>query len=632
MTDTLGIRLAGQYNDIKDFVRLQDNTPAVNKTRGLTNFVARGTLAWKPAPWFDANLKVNYVHNTNDGAIAQSDIYCGANGIADPVALFSNTIIIPSGADCKSKDGRNFLPDTAPPIAASVPRPSKAVGYNGVPFGETDLFFTRLLADIDVTDKLTLTSTSGYVDLDATDVDNYSYDGVGPAFSPTGLPVSAIAPALAAINGPGVPLGVGTSDPRNTLKQFSQEVRLTSHNDGFFNFMVGAYYEHRRFGFDTSQNAVNIGLIAPDPITGYTFDYKRVHVTKTNALSFFGSTILKLTDRLELSGGVRYTKEKKVNTITVPYVHALLSATPAFISSGFFSGPIRYKDDNWSPEVTLKYEFTPDVNVFGSLKTGYKSGGIDNSALPSNSLLGFNDPDPAVRAAVAQGLIFGSEKARGGEVGVKSELANRTVTLNATAFYYVFKNLQVQNFDSIAVQFITLNAGEVTTKGIDGSLGWRTPVTGLNLSGNVSLLSGKFTKPFQTSPGVDLEGRDAANAPRFSGNLAFDWSIPMGDSLVVGLGGNALYSSSRFTAQTAFNDYKQNAYASFDAAISIGHPDGLWKLSLIGTDLTDKIWVTTSGGRPFLPGANPYGIPVGDDVILSENRGRQVFLEASFRF
>ncbi len=632
LTPTLGIRLAGEYNDIKDYIRLQADTPAVNRTRGLTNFVARGTLDWKPFSGFEANLKAQYVRNTNDGAIQQADLFCGANGIADPVSLLGGVIIIPAGYDCKSKDGRYFLPDTAPPLAVSVPRPSGAVGYNGVPFGKTDLWFTRLLLNLDLTDKLTLTSTSGFIDLDAQDVDNYSYAGVGPAFSPTGLPVSAIAPALGAINGPGVPLGVGTSDPRNTLRQYSQEVRLTSNFDGMFNFMVGGFYEHRRFGFDTAQNAVNIALIAPDPITGFTFDYKRIHVTKTNAYSVFGSAIINLTDKLELSGGVRYTKEKKVNTITVPYVHAFLSATPAFISSGFFSGPIQFRDNNFSPEVTLKYEFTPRVNVFASYKTGYKSGGIDNSALPTNSLLGFNDPDPAVRAAVASGLIFKSEKARGGEIGLKSELANRTFTFNATAFYYTFKNLQVQNFDPIAIQFITLNAGEVTTKGVDVEMGWRTPVEGLNLSSNLSFLDAKFSKSFQTSPGVDLNGRDASNAPRFSGNLAFDWEVPLSDSLKIGLSGNALYSSSRFTAQTALNDYKQNAFASFDTAISIGHPEGKWKLSLVATDLTDKIWVTTSGGRPFLPGANPFGIPVGDDVILNQNRGRQVFLEASFRF
>ena len=76
-----------------------------------------------------------------------------------------------------------------------------------------------------------------------------------------------------------------------------------------------------------------------------------------------------------------------------------------------------------------------------------------------------------MRQATADALVYESETAKGGEIGVKSQWANRTLTLNLSAFYYVFKNLQVQNFDAVAIQFLTANAGEVTTKGVD--LDWR---------------------------------------------------------------------------------------------------------------------------------------------------------------
>lgn len=68
------------------------------------------------------------------------------------------------------------------------------------------------------------------------------------------------------------------------------------------------------------------------------------------------------------------------------------------------------------------------------------------------------------------------------------------------------------------------------------------------------------------------------------------------------------------------------SYVSIDGAISVGDPDDKWKLSLVGVNLTDEIWTNTSGGRPFLqPG-------VGDDLVVTQNRGRQVFVEASFKF
>ncbi len=608
ISDTLGIRVAAQYNDIDELVELQPGTPAVNQFRGQTNFVGRVTLDWEPVDGFNANLKMQYVKNTGDGAIQHSDINCGANGIADPVFLLGGGLVIPAGNDCNDTDGKYYLPDTAAPLAVSVPTatgPTLAEGYGGVPFSETELLFGRLKFDFALTDNLTLVSTTGFVDLDATDLDNYSYVG---QFAP------------------GVPAGVGTSDPRNTLQQYTQELRLATDFDGGINFMVGGFYEWRKFLFDTSQQAVNISLVAPDPITGFTFDWDKAQETKTEAFSLFASTIIDLSDQLELSGGVRWTDEKKVSRITVPYVHAFLSAGPAFIDSGFFSGPIDFNDSNISPEITLKYQASDDVNVFASFKTGFKSGGVDNSALPSASLLGFDDPDPAVRQATADALIYQSETAIGGEIGLKSQFNDRTVTFNATAYYYVFDDLQVQNFDAAAIQFNTLNAGEVTTKGIDLTLGWRPNVEGLSITGNLSYLDAAFSDTFETAPGVDLDGRDAARAPNLSGNLAVDWGVPLSNSLELNLAGNAIYSGSYFTNEDTLNDLKQDSYVTFDAQVSIGDPDGKWKLALIGTNLADEIWVNTSGGRPFLePG-------VGDDLVVTQNRGRQVYVEASFKF
>ncbi|WP_296678910.1 TonB-dependent receptor [Novosphingobium sp.] len=600
LTENLGVRLSGEYNDIDRYLELQAGTPAVNQKRGLRNSLARMTLAWNPVPGFDANLKVQYTHNTNDGAIGHSDIYCGVNGVADPIVLLSGGLSVPAGYNCNYQDSRYFLPDTAPALAVSVPTatgPTKALGFKGVPFGVTDLWFGRLKLDFGFSDHLTLSSVTGYVNLDATDLDNYSYGG---AFGT-------------------VPFGVGTSDPRNALEQFSQELRLTSKLDGPINFMVGGYYEWRKFIFDTAQNGINISLVAPDPITGFTFDWDKVHTTKTEAKSLFASTIIDITDQLELSGGVRYTKEDKTQWIDVPYVHAFLVGTGLFIPSGYKSGAIPFSDSNWSPEATIKYKISPDVNVFASYKTGFKSGGIDNSALPSNSL------SQAALSGDFSSLIFKSESTKGGEVGIKSQFNNRTLTLNATAYWYKFKDLQVQVFDAVNVQFKTLNAGDVTTKGVDLEMGWRTPVEGLTLSGNLSYLDAKFSSSYITFKGQQLQGRDTSNAPRLSGNLAFDWKVPLGTSLEFNLGGNATYSDKYFTTQTSLSDFVQPSYWAFDASASIGHPDGLWKLALIANNITDKIWATTTGDRPFLPAG-------GDDIIINQNRGRQVFIQGSVKF
>tara|TARA_R110001606_G_scaffold97468_2_gene215390 strand:- start:1192 stop:3624 length:2433 start_codon:yes stop_codon:yes gene_type:complete len=631
ISDTLGIRVAAQYQDIEDYVKLAPGTPAFNPdgsvrdSRGLSNFISRVTLQWDPADNFSANLKLNYVKNKSDGAVGHTDINCGANGVADPVYLLQGGLVIPSNADCNASDGLYHTSDGATALVSDAPTGSGGDPRfeNGVPYGETDIFFGRLKWDLDLSDSLTLSSVSGYLSLDAIDTDCYAYVG---QFAP------------------GVPGNAGCSDPVNKTEQFTQELRITSDFDGMFNFMVGAFYEDRDIDFNTSQQGVNISFVAPDPVTGFTYDWYKKQNTKTEALSFFASATLDLTEQLELSGGVRWTDETKISRISVPYVHTFLSSTPAFIDSGFFSGPITFKDSNFSPEVSIKYQATPDINVYGAFKTGFKSGGIDNSALPSNSLRGFNDPDPVVRQAVADALKFKSETGLGGEVGVKTQFADRTVTLNTSVFYYVFDDLQVQNFDAATVQFQTFNASQLTSQGVDVEWAWRTPVEGLNLSGSLAYTNAKFTKTFITDPGPDgvsgegdpnspfsaddtnLDGRAAARAPKFAANAAFDWTIPMGDAVELGLNGNLQYSGSYFTNEDTRTDLRQKSYVSIDGSISVGDPDGKWKFSLVGVNLTDEIWVNTSGGRPFLePG-------VGDDLVVTQNRGRQVFVEAAFKF
>lgn len=606
LTDTLGIRLAAQFNDIDEFQLAQAGSPAVNQKRGLTDFIGRLTLDWQPSDMFRANLKVQYTRHENDGALGTGEVSCGANGIADPIFLLGGAVQLPAGYDCKTHDQRYYFTDTAGPLAGGVPTPSKAAGRNGVPFGETDIWFGRLQFELDLNEALRLTSVSGLLNMKSVDFESYSYGGYIPG-----------------PNGTRLPGGAGSSDPINNLEQYTQELRLTSDLGGAFNFMLGAFYEDRTITFDTSQQGVNISFLGPDPVTGFTYDWDKTHVTKTEALSFFGSVIIDITEQLELSGGVRWTDEQKVQTISVPYVHSFLLGGTTFVRPGFFSGPINFADDNFSPEVTLKYQATPDFNVFASFKTGFKSGGIDNSALPSNSL------SDAAASGDFSSLIFKSEEAIGGEIGFKAQFADRDITLNATAYQYVFKDLQVQNFNAQTVQFITSNAGELTTKGVDIEAKWRTPVPGLSFTSNLSYLDAKYTADFLQPGGqggfINLKGRRGSQAPEWAGNIAADWAIPLSDNLELFLSGNAAYNDGYITDETSLNDYVQPSFWLFDANVSIGHPDGNWKLSLVGQNLSDKIFVITSGGRPFLSAT-------GDDLFLTQNRGRQIFAEVSFRF
>lgn len=623
LSDTLGIRVAAQYQDINKYVELEAGTPSVfaNSGKGLKNFVGRVTLQWDPSDRFSANLKLNYNHNEGDSLLGHSDIDCGPNGVADDVFLALSGVSITSNAVCDIQDGLYPHPDGHPALQIIAPGTTGADRYRGLSYNETNTFFGRLAMDLELNDSLTLSSVTGIVDLSNEHADHFSYVGILPNGDPGGLPAPF----------------------SDALKQYSQELRVTSDFDGPFDFMVGGFWESRSQPLQTSQNAFIGSFLFPDS-RGIGYDWVANRATKSEALSFFGSASFDITDQLELSGGVRWTDEQKVHRTDFPFLHNALTFLNGIVGGiglvvpeGYQTGPIKFSDSNVSPELTLKYQATPDLNFYASYKTGFKSGGVDNSILPTAALQfvtpGFGTD--AQRQAALDSIVYDSETAEGGEIGIKALVANRSLRINASLYHFVFDDLQVQNFDGAAVRFLTVNAGQVTTQGFDMDWAWDTPLEGLSFSGTLGYTDAKFTDTFISSNGADslpgtaddvnLDGRRAARAPKWSGNIAFDWGIPMGDNLEIGLNGNAFYSGSYFASNTDFDDFVQPSYVTLDGSVSIGNPDGKWKLSLVGVNLTNEIWANTAGDRPFLP-------PGGDDRVVTQNRGRQVFVEMAFKF
>lgn len=598
LSETLGIRIAAQYQDIEKYVELEPQVVARDPDKGLKNFIIRGTLHWEPSDAFTANLKINFNKQDSETILGHSDLGCD-----DPTPGVTSSVFggaFPSSHSCNIQDGLYPFSDGNPllnRVFAGTTGDGRDLSQE---YNETDIVFARLAMELRLSETLTLSTESGFVDLFNEYNGNFNYTGNANST-----------------------LGAGFMAPfRNELTQFTQEARLTSDFEGKFNFMVGAFWEDRNIPYGTSQNAFTAGILTPSS-GGETFDWYAERNSKARALSFFGSATLDITDQLELSGGVRWTDEKKSTTIAFPYVHDLISAVFGFVRSGFFAGPVRFSDSNLSPELTLKYQASDDVNVYASFKTGFKSGGVDNNALPSASLANLNSPDPAVRASVADALSFDSETSKGGEVGVKAQFADRSVTLNTTIFYYTFKDLQIQEFSLALFNFETYNASKVVTQGIDVDWAWSTPIDGLRFSGALSYTDTKYKEDI-VRPNLSValvDGRSVARAPKFAGNIAFDWSIPMGEALAFGLGGNVSYTDSYWT-NPVDTLYRQPSFVTLDGAISIGAPDKQWTLSLVGTNLTDEIWTNTNGAAPFTAG----------DLVHTQNRGRQVTVQAGFKF
>lgn len=585
LTDTLGFRLAGEFQEIDKFVEIADGNPTANKDRGLDNLIARGTLLWEPSDRFSANLKVDYNKQRSEALNNALDIFCGGDGIPDPSVLlggaFGGTpgidLFLPTH-DCDIDDGQFVGPD-ANAILDTLPPGSPGTGRNfSRAYNDTDILFTRLQMDIKLNDNFDVTVLTGYVDLENEYNDTFNSTGQNPDGSAAGL----------------------SAPFENTLEQTTVEVRLASNLDGPFNFQIGGFWEDRDIGHRTSQNAFNPSLLGvfgppfgPDPVTGATFDWLADRPIEAEALSFFASADIQLSEKWELSGGVRWTDEDKSTSVGFPFVHAGVVAIFGTVSSGFQSPDVKFEDDNISPEVVLRYLVNDNVSIYGAYKTGFKSGGVDNNTLPTGAVVGLVDPDPAVVAAASELLRFESEESEGFEVGLRSQFLDRAVTLNVTGYHYVYEDQQVQLFDPGVFAFRTFNAGEVTTQGLEVDFFWSTSVPGLSLSGSWAYLDAEITGDFFPSGtpgvGVNLKGREGGLAPEFSGNVAINWETNLSDSVRLRISPNIAYKSEFFVgAGFEFDPVTnptgalvQDSFTTLDLNISIFSPDESWRLSLI---------------------------------------------------
>ena len=610
ISENLGARLAVRYSESDEIWR--NEAPGRPEENGEEDLSARLTLAWQASDNVNVNFKSTITSHEADEAIGNTDILCAVPG--DPQTSSFAGQNLPGGYDCDHDDGVSQVGGHNALFAQNV------AGRKGLsPYEELDTSITRLQIEWDINKNLTLTSVSGYFDLEEEGASCYGYDT----------------------------RGIGCNHTVNETEAFSQELRLAGNISESVSFLLGAFYQDRELLFDTSQEAVGGANLAPlfglpsiDPATGFTDDWRKIHATDSETKSIFASVTVQASDRLEVTAGVRYSEDERTQAITVPHVHYMFDVLALnFVPNGFESGDIDFDDTNTSPELSLLYVLNDDINLYAAYKSGYKAGGVDNSALPSSSL--------ATAAATGDfgALIYETEEGDGFELGLKGKFLDNSVRLDVTAFRYTYEDLQVQSFDGTSIQFRTSNAGELVSQGLEADFTWLPAVDGLTVYGAVSILDAAFSDSFTPTPpdGVfdpavlalyDLDGQSTSGAADFALNAGLDYSAPMDGGLEWGFGLNASYSDEYETQNEDPDGFVQDSFVLLNARVFVGAQDGKWKVSVSGRNLNDELYVVTTGDRPFADSSNntlkPGGVGRGDSV-LNYARGRQVFLEFEVR-
>ncbi|MET0988007.1 MAG: TonB-dependent receptor, partial [Steroidobacteraceae bacterium] len=276
-----------------------------------------------------------------------------------------------------------------------------------------------------------------------------------------------------------------------------------------------------------------------------------------------------------------------------------------FVDLEFFGfpapGPDKRGFEKWTWRAALDYAFTPDIHSYVSFNRGVKGGGFD---LLDPTSPGF---DPEVLDAY--------------EVGLKTQLLDHRLRLNASYFYYDYKNIQVQVVGANGAGIIsTTNAAAATIKGLDVDFQF-LPIEYLTLSGGFAWIKGEYDKfpatvsyfasPLDGPPqSIDASGNDTIRTPEFTGNLTAEYRIQssMGEfPLSVTVSNNDGYFFG------ADNRMKQDGYTLLNAAIGWTAADERYGVTLWGRNLTDEYYlnqgVPTGTGDLVEPAApRTYGV------------------------
>lgn len=310
-------------------------------------------------------------------------------------------------------------------------------------------------------------------------------------------------------------------------KTFTNELRLESPDSGRFRWIVGAYYLR-----DTTDSFGQLGLYSPFNfgVDGNAYDF----TTRTRNAAGFASVRFKVTPKLELAAGGRYTWEKKdIAGTAYTYVtqpgNVFDASVPNLIyidtSRGIYLDGLGGSLDpvpssrSWSQvtwDGSVNYEATDDILIFGRVARGFRSGAY-NTYVASPSDLGVYDPETLTSY----------------ELGIKTSWLDRRLTFNVTGFHYTLDNMQVTVLQNVGTR--TQNAASAEVNGFEVELGAR-PFRGLRLNVGYGFQDSEYKEfenasvPFPINQGapLDLTGQPLERAPKHTLNLSAGYEVPVG--------------------------------------------------------------------------------------------------------
>lgn len=504
---------------------------------------ARAALRWLPAPGFEINLTGEYLRETSEGA---ADVLIGITSNAT-VTRFNANILIPNFGI--PFDERFITPDGFTSFATFD---NSLIGRRWPSTNSVESKLFSGTVDVDLTDNIQVKTITAYK--------RYSGDFFQEADN-SPLPFHNVYTII-----------------RN-VEQLSQEIRLLGSlfNNGI-EWTAGGFYFKMKTATGGENNVAVSNLWST-----------QAHRANVENKSLYVHAIGHISDRLNLTAGIRYTDENK----TYRYVSRTLPNLGTNFPDGDPVGTSIY--DRLDYKLALDYEWTKGLMTYVQFSTGYRGGGVNPRPL---------QPD--------QVIPFFPENLEAYEVGLKSELFDRRVRLNIAGFFSNYTDMQLtaSGLFNGAPLVIPRNVGKAHIKGIEVEFEAQ-PVPELLLNASIGYIDFKI-KDLGAAAGVTGGPSLDSKAPGTP-----DWKLNVGvqyEFLLDGRGKltprfDILYQTKVYNEATSDERAAQPAYAIANGRLTWQSEDDDWLVALSVTNLTNKFYfvnkfiqsagaVTGQPGRP----------------------------------
>lgn len=382
-------------------------------------------------------------------------------------------------------------------------------------------------------------------------------------------------------------VGVNSSLHDRTI---TEELHLLSKDGASLPWIAGIYYFDDLSGYDP----VTLRGLFAAPLDGTRI----LSSQKSKSYAVFGQVTPEIATGTHLTLGARYTDDQRAVTGST-----LGLAGPGTIDLGTASQSTSWRKPTW--RVALDHQFTPDIMAYISDDRGFKSGVyniLTYSAAPVN---------PETLDAY--------------QLGIKTEFDDHRVRVNAAAFYYNYKDIQIEVTGTGGLELV--NAAAAKMKGIDADF-TLLPIDALTLRASVERMKGYYTN-FNNAPflspnlapggvpvggnaqsGGNATGFDTVRTPKGTGTFSADYrvTLPVGSLDFV----LSDYYNSGF-AWDPDNRLRQSSYDVLNASVDWGLGRNGWAVRFWGRNLTGTQYCTFETATALLDSCAParprtYGV------------------------